>query len=221
WELHGDRVKDLTGGGTVSARLMRSDDFHDIRPTFTPILVTNVMPKIIGADPALLRRMLVFDFNHRPLVEDVTIRDRFIHDPEVQTWLLARLVRGYEESVREGLGDVIVAQGIATMEAFDNLTHLGSFFRWLTDTDQLTLVPEDEQGAYGVKSTFVTLKDTYDRYSFWVREYGAKRDTAAKFDYETFNEQLRNNGWERVKSGAWRWKNRRLVPLLHIYNGLA
>src|SRR6185436_9786074 len=64
WELHGDRVKDLTGGGTVSARLMRSDDFHDIRPTFTPILVTNVMPKIIGADPALLRRMLVFDFNH-------------------------------------------------------------------------------------------------------------------------------------------------------------
>lgn len=217
WELHGDRIKDLTGGGTVSARLMRENEFKDVRPEFTPVLVTNVMPKIIGADPALLRRMLVFDFTHRPLVEDPLVRDRFIRSREVREWLLARLVRGYEEVVNEGLGDVLVAQGLATMEAFENLTHLGAFFRWLTDTDQLITVPDEDRAAYGVKSTYVTLKEMYDRYSYWVKEYGGKRDQSEKLDYEQFNEQLRNNGWVAKKSGQHRWEGRRLISLVNLH----
>lgn len=213
WELHADRVKDLTGGGTVTARLMRENEYIEVKPNFTPLLVTNALPKIIGADPALLRRMLVFEFNNRPLVEDPSIRDKFVNDPAVHEWLLARLVKGYVESVEEGMGDVIVAQGMATMEAFENLTHLGSFFRWLTDTDQLTVISEGDQSAYGVKSTYVSLKDMYDRYSFWVKEYATKRDAHEKLDYESFNEQLKNNGWERIKSGSWRWVGKRLISL--------
>lgn len=213
WELHADRVKDLTGGGTISARLMRENEFVDVKPNFTPILVTNALPKIVGADPALMRRMLVFEFNRKPFTEDPTIRDKFVNDPSVHEWLLARMVQGYVESVEEGLSDVIVAQGLATMEAFDNLTHLGSFVRWLTDTDQLSMLSGEEQAAYGVKSTYVSLKEMYDRYSFWVKEYATKRDQHEKLDYESFNDQLKNNGWERVKSGSWRWVGKRLISL--------
>ena len=217
WELHADRVKDLTGGGTISARRMRENEFQDARPNFTPVLVTNALPKIIGADSALLRRMIVFEFNNRPLVEDTSIRDRFISDSSVHEWLLARLVKGYADSIIEGLGDVMVAQGLATMTAFDNLTHLGAFFRWLTDTEQLIHVSEEEQKSYGVKSTYVTLKDMFDRYSYWVKEYGGKRDASEKLDYESFNEQLGNNGWEKVKSGSHRWAGKRLISLLHLH----
>ena len=115
WELHGDRVKDLTGGGTITARRMRSDEFEDVRPRFTPVLVTNSLPRIIGRDPALLRRMLVFNFTNRPDVEDPSVRDRFVRDPAVHDWLVTRLVSGWEESQREGLADVAVRQGLATM----------------------------------------------------------------------------------------------------------
>lgn len=213
WELHADRVKDLTGGGTISARLMRENEFVDVKPNFTPVLVTNALPKIVGADPALLRRMLVFEFNNKPFAEDPTIRDKFVNDPAVHEWLLARFVQGYIESVEQGMGDVIVAQGLATMSAYENLTHLGSFIRWLTDTDQLSMLSDEEQGAYGVKSTYVSLKDMYDRYSFWVKEYATKRDQHEKLDYESFNDQLKNNGWERIKSGSWRWVGKRLISL--------
>lgn len=213
WELHADRVKDLTGGGTITARLMRENEYVEVKPNFTPVLITNALPKIVGADPALLRRMLVFEFDQRPLVEDPTIRDRFVNSPDVHEWLLARLVRGYVESVEETLADVIVAQGLTTMGAFESLTHLGSFFRWLTDTDQLLAVSDEDQGTYGIKSTYVTLKDMYDRYAFWVKEYGAQRDRHEKLDYESFNEQLKNNGWERTKSGSWRWVGKQLIPL--------
>jgi phage/plasmid-associated DNA primase len=219
WELHADRVKDLTGAGTITARRMRSNDFIDVKPNFTPVLVTNALPRIIGADDAVLRRMLLFDFNHRPTLEDTTIRDKFVNSVEVREWLLARLVRGYEESVMYGIQDILVAQGIATMNGFDNLTHLGAFLRWLVDTDQLVQIPEEERG-YGVKSTYATLKETYDRYSLWVKDYGSKKDSAEKLDYESFNDQLRNNGWERIKSGAWRWEGKRLMSLLTLISGV-
>lgn len=214
WELHGDRVKDLTGGGTITARLFRENEYRDVRPAFTPVLVTNVLPRIVGADAALRRRMVVFDFTHTPLVEDPEIRDRFVRSPEVHEWLLARLITGYEEAARDGLADVIVAQGLTTMNAFDNLTHLGSFFRWLTDTDQLTAV---DTNAYGVKSTYVPLKSMYDRYALWVKDYGAQRDRAEKLNYDDFNAQLRSSGWRSTKSGVHRWEGWRLSTLLSLY----
>ncbi len=111
------------------------------------------------------------------------------------------------------MGDVIVAQGLATMEAFESLTHLGSFFRWLTDTDQMRVVSDEDQGAYGIKSTYVTLKDMYDRYAFWVKEYGAKRDQHEKLDYGWSDDQPKNKGWARIKTGSWRWVGKQLISL--------
>ena len=101
WELHGDRVKDLTGGGTITARRMRSDEFEDVRPRFTPVLVTNSLPRIIGRDPALLRRMLVFNFTNRPDVEDPSVRDRFVRDPAVHDWLPSDLFHAAEWTKRK------------------------------------------------------------------------------------------------------------------------
>lgn len=213
WELHGDRVKDLTGGGTVSARGMHSNEFIDVRPNFTPVLVTNTLPRITGRDPALLRRMIVFEFNNRPVVEDATIRDRFVHDPAVHKWLLARMIRGLEDAETEGMSDVITSQGLATMTAYESLTHIGSFFQWLGDTDQIERVGLDEQKVYGVKSTYATLEAMYSRYSYWVKEFGDRKDNHEKYSYAEFNQQLINQGWERKKSGKWRWVGYRLKSL--------
>jgi P4 family phage/plasmid primase-like protien len=220
WELHGDRVKALTGDRETTARAMRSDDYVDLLIDFTPVLVTNEMPKVIGVDPATKRRMLVIEFNHTPSKEDQSVRERFVNDRDVQAWVLSKLVWGCVQARVYGLDDALSAFASDTADAFEGLTHVGTFLRWLVDTDQLTVVPEEAWTAYGAKSTYVRLEDMFERYTWWTKQRGNRRDSNERLGYEDFNKELReNHGFERVKSGVWRWHARRLVPLLTFLGG--
>lgn len=220
WELHGDRVKALTGDRETTARAMRSDDYIDLLIDFTPVLVTNTMPKVVGADPATKRRMLVIEFNHTPQHEDQSVRERFVNDLDVQTWVLSKLIWGCLEARRTGLDDALKTFASDTAEAFEDLTHVGVFLQWLHETDQLSSISEDELESYGIKSSFVRCDEIFDRYLWWVKQRGDKKDSQSRLSYADFNRELReNHGFEKIKSGVWRWNAQRLVPLLTFLGG--
>lgn len=212
WELHADRVKALTGGDAVTVRRMRSDDFLEVIPHFTPVIYTNEMPRINGADKALKRRMLVIDFERTPEVEDALVKQRFLASVEVRRYLLAALVRGYLESLEEGIKDVQQAFAQLTTDAFDDTTHLGEFFAWLRDGEHLREAGEGEDFP---KSHCATLKAMHERYQYWVKQHGNTQDKKDGLNYREFNEQLRSNyGWVSIKTNGARWEGRMLKDLV-------
>lgn len=221
WELHGDRVKAITGGDGIKVRKMRSDDFLEVVPHFMPIFYANDMPRINGADQALKRRMLVMDFKHTPAVEDPTIKQKFLASQEVREYLLAALVDGCIRAMAEGLEDVKDEFAAFTTTSFDETTHLGEFFEWLHDSGQLEVLDAEQQSVHGVKTTYVKVKGMHERYKTWVEIHGNKQDKSDVLNYKEFNAQLRDNyGWvsENVNGGL-RWIGMRLKD--HSFTGKA
>lgn len=210
WELHADRVKAMTGGDAVTVRRMRSDDFLEVVPQFTPVIYTNEMPRVNGADPALKRRMLVIDFELTPAVEDPLVKQRFLESVDVRRYLLAALVRGFLESLEEGIADVQKEFAQLSSDAYDDTTHLGEFFSWLDESDQLIVYTQEQQAEYGIKSKYVTLKAMHERYMFWVKEHGNKQDKNDGLNYREFNNSLRERGWESIQMTGHRWEGRGL-----------
>lgn len=60
-KLDESRVKELTGGDTVTARKMRQD-FFSFAPTHKLILLTNHKPRVVGTDHGIWRRMRLVPF---------------------------------------------------------------------------------------------------------------------------------------------------------------
>ena len=54
-------IKDLTGGDTIAARLMRQD-FLDFKPQLTLIIFGNTQPSLTSVDSAIRRRMVLVPF---------------------------------------------------------------------------------------------------------------------------------------------------------------
>jgi putative DNA primase/helicase len=59
------RIKQLTGGDTISARFMRQDHF-DFRPEFKLMFAGNHVPTLHNVDEAIRRRFLLLPFNQVP-----------------------------------------------------------------------------------------------------------------------------------------------------------
>lgn len=99
--LNADRVKSLSGGGTVTARLMRENP-RQIDPTWTIWLSTNGKPTSDDASWGFWRRIIAIEFPHTFSPED---------DPKLaetlareQQGILAWMVRGAVDYYREGIG---------------------------------------------------------------------------------------------------------------------
>jgi phage/plasmid-associated DNA primase len=98
WELHADQIKSLTGGDSISVRDLygNADDMTNQTPECTPVLATNAVPTIIGADEAIWRRLIVFWLGNtiEARREDPELVARVIAEegPQVLAWLL----EGYE-----------------------------------------------------------------------------------------------------------------------------
>lgn len=75
WALHADQIKRLTGGDALPYRNLYRGVVNKI-PRFTPMLVTNVMPRITGADAPTKRRIVVIHFDRSldPRKEDPLIK---------------------------------------------------------------------------------------------------------------------------------------------------
>lgn len=96
-------MKRLTGNDTIKARRMRQD-FVEFKPSHTPILVTNHLPKVSGDDEAIWRRLRVIPFE---VVIDEADQDKHLDDKlnldadAILTWAVA----GYREYKQVGLDE--------------------------------------------------------------------------------------------------------------------
>jgi putative DNA primase/helicase len=96
-------VKRLTGGDRIRARRMHRD-FVEFTPSHTAVLVTNVLPRVRGDDPAVWRRLKVVPFtvvipDHE---QDRRLEERLALEADA---VLAWALDGYRCYTREGLDE--------------------------------------------------------------------------------------------------------------------
>ena len=92
-------VKQITGGGTLTARLMRQD-FFDFRPKFTAILDTNDVPTIDDQTAAMHRRLVVVPWMFIPTNVNEKLKEELLAEAE---GILRWVVEGALLYLRDGL----------------------------------------------------------------------------------------------------------------------
>lgn len=102
-EIDASTLKNLTGGDTVTGRALYSNVMVKGVPMFTPVIATNRLPTIVGADaPTVRKRLLVIPFDHQH--EDTADKDLTIYDdPEFRRAWFARLAEGFQDYLETGI----------------------------------------------------------------------------------------------------------------------
>ncbi len=180
------KVKDLTGGDTISARFMRGEWFS-FRPEFKLWLGTNHKPVIRGTDHAIWDRLRLIPFEVRipEHEQDKNLRDKLLAEaPGILAWA----VQGCLSWQRDGLGapqDVKAATAAYRTEQ----DVFGTFL-----DDACLLKPE----------LTVTAKDLYSAYQRWCEESGEK-----PMSQKAIGQRLTERGMTSVRIGhggprSWR-----------------
>lgn len=217
WELHADQVKRITGGDAVPYRDLYAQSVEKT-PRFTPLIVTNEMPRVKGADQAFRRRMLTFTFDRTlpPELEDTRIKERFIHDEGCRRALLARIVAGARSDLlREGIRWTLMPHKYAeaTLESFGQLDHVDEFVEWLRDRDIIQVVDMSETPvSHCAKAT-----ELHEWYTVWIKKHGDKKDRAESLNLKDFGHALRERGWTAKPSGGTRWLGVKLTQTPGIW----
>lgn len=162
--LHADQIKRLTGGDTISARQLYSGTMVEKVPAFTPFVATNSIPRISGADAALLdRRLMVVPFDSQvgSSANDVNARDALRSSPASRTAILAWLARGWEMYVSEGLDDVpaVVVDRTDRMKG-----QVSEFHAWFRNCIEITGSKDDWAFSDGIYEDYraCMLSDSVD-----------------------------------------------------------
>lgn len=209
WDLHGDRVKDITGGGNVAVRALHSNTIVEEQPHFTPFILANNLPTINGVDGGTKRRMMVISFNHElpaGVPEDSNIKQAFVASEAVREWMLARLVQGYIDARREGIADCRAAFDLDTSRAFEKLSPVHGFITWMKENEKIDFMSEEQMIGHGWKSKCVLKGVLYSYYADYIKHYGDRRDRDRVLSLTDFNDELeRNFGWTEATSGGRRW----------------
>jgi P4 family phage/plasmid primase-like protien len=82
------RIKQLTGGDTITARFMRQD-FFEYRPQFKLTVIGNHKPALRNVDDAARRRFNVVPFTHKPDVPDRQLEEKLKAEwPGILRWMI-------------------------------------------------------------------------------------------------------------------------------------
>jgi putative DNA primase/helicase len=82
------RIKQLTGGDTISARFMRQDFFH-FRPQFKLTVIGNHKPILRNVDDAARRRFNVVPFIRKPAKPDKELENKLKAEwPKILHWMI-------------------------------------------------------------------------------------------------------------------------------------
>jgi putative DNA primase/helicase len=112
------RIKQLTGGDVVSARLMRQD-FFEYRPQYKLTIIGNHKPRLRNVGDAMQRRINIIPFVHKPLKPDPQLEEKLKAEwPAILRWEIDgcldwqknRLVR--PTSVKKATGKYFADQDI-------------------------------------------------------------------------------------------------------------
>ena len=142
------RVKQLTGGDSITARHMRQD-FFTFKPQFKLIIVGNHKPVLRNVDEAMRRRLRLVPFLHKPEVPDKNLEQKLRAEfPGILRWM----VNGFYDWKKNGLISP-AAVGRETKAYFDNQD---SFGQWLAECCQTGT------GEAGAKSLYESWKNFND-----------------------------------------------------------
>jgi putative DNA primase/helicase len=210
WALHADQVKRLTGGDALPYR-NHYGQLLNAYPRFTPLLVTNEMPRITGADTATRRRIVVVTFDQSLSVgeEDPKIKQRFLADEQCLKAILARLVEGARDDLMASIDHIPQKYLLATMNATGALTNVEEFLLWMYDEGYLYDVDVVETPV----SHCVKASQLYDWYAMWVKKYGDHNDKKDILNQADFGRALKDKGWEKRDSAGARWLGRKISQL--------
>lgn len=216
WELHADQVKRITGGDAVPYRDLYSQSVEKI-PRFTPLIVTNEMPRVKGADPAFKRRMLTvrFDKTLPPELEDASVKERFIGDEGCLKALLARIVEGARSPLlRDGVKWTLMPTKYAedTAESFGQLDHVEEFIEWMRDRELLVNAEPGTPTSHCVKAN-----ELHEWYNVWLKKHGSKQDKNEALNLTEFGRALVDRGWTRKTSGGVRWVGLKLAQPVSLW----
>jgi len=172
------KIKDLTGGDTISARFMRSE-FFEFMPRFKLWLSTNHKPIIRGTDEAIWDRVKLVPFLVRIPVEE---RDKHLKEKLLaeSSGILNWAIQGCLDWQRDGLGEPKAVVD-ATKGYRQEMDVLGAFF------DDRCIVRPDMK---------VTAKGLYAAYTSWCEANGERQ-----LSQIAIGKRLAERGFEADRGG--------------------
>jgi len=192
------KVKDLTGGDTISARFMRGEWFS-FRPEFKIWLGTNHKPDVRGTDRAIWDRLRLVPFTVRIPDDDVDrhLRGKLLAEaPGILAWAVA----GCLAWQRDGLGEPAEVRD-ATEAYRQEMDLLGHFI------EEACLVQLTAQ---------VTAKEIYAAYVQWAGAAGERSITQ-----QAFGRRLTERGFDSAQIGKGRTRTWVGIGLLATEEGVA
>ena len=151
--LHHDRIKQLTGGDSMSAANKYEQAF-EFEPVCKLWLACNKRPRVTDDTSAFWARVFLIPFRASFVgKEDRSLRPALVQEAVHQAAVLAWIVRGAVRYYAEGLDEVPAVVRTATAEYREDCDPLAVFL-----DESCALDPEAEVGA----------KDLYEHYTRWA-----------------------------------------------------
>ena len=168
-------IKDLTGGDTISARLMRQD-FFDFKPQLTLIIFGNTQPSLSSVDSAIRRRMVLVpflaSFEGNP---DKQLGDKLREEwPQILQWAIKGAVKWSHDGLK------IPPEVLAASEAY------------LAEEDIIGQFIEDRLERLPAHSSyFLPMHDLTFQFEHWCEQNGHQPWTT-----RSFKKALKERGFE-------------------------
>lgn len=181
------KIKDLTGGDTITARYLHKE-FFDFAPSHKLWMFGNHQPRIKGADQGIWRRIRLIPFNRQFTDEQ---KDRTLpHKLEMElSGILNWALQGCQQWQEKGL-PIPSSVAKATADYRDQEDVIGQF---LTDRLNVSGDPEDK----------ILISRVYEFYRGWCEDEGLTRPLTNR----ALAKKLRERGFESFKSnGAHYWR---------------
>ena len=176
------RVKNITGGDTITARKLWENNIS-FDPTFKITILGNHFPNIRGIGHAMRRRMNVVGFNHRPQKPDLKLSEKLkVEYPAILAWL----IRGCRDWQANGLQRT-QSMIEATEDYFVNQDILG---QWMDEWCEVA------HGNDEIRDTFANL---YKSWTEYARDHGHNNMTG-----RAFTNTLIERGFKKIKFGGAR-----------------
>jgi len=173
------RIKALTGGDRIAARLMRQD-FFEFAPQFKLIVVGNHKPTLANVDDAIKRRFKIIPFIRKPTSPDRQLEQKLKAEwPTILRWM----IDGCLDWQKDGLGQPETVT--ATTEAyFDDQDLLG---QWLDE--KCDAEPDNPHKWDTVAALFVS-------WSNYATEAGEPPGSK-----KAFSEAMQSRGFHSARGG--------------------
>jgi putative DNA primase/helicase len=176
-------LKDLTGGERMTARRMHKDEFS-FTPCGTLIFTTNTLPSFVGAQEAMLRRILLV-----PMLRQFAENEQ---DPKLANTLLseegAEILRWMIEGARKFLADGGGVKGLRIPQSITDATR--TYFE--QEDIVLQFLTEVQSSAAGMNTwsegAFLSCGDLHYEFSHWAGRNGHK-----SWSVRTLTKAIREN----------------------------